>query len=349
MCATKLNATHVGRRKTNTYRKLAYEKKSPEQRRRRLEHQTMKAVHIHKYGGPEVLKFEETPRPQPAANELLIRVHAAAVNPVDWKIREGHLKQQLTYSFPLILGWDFSGVVEAVGPDVTKFQIGSEVFSRPDIARDGAYAEFIVVRESEVASKPKSLDYLHAAAIPLAGLTAWKGIFDAGGLSAGQKILIHAAAGGVGSFAVQFAKWKGAYVFGTASGKNLEFLKELGVDEPIDYRKTRFEDVVHGIDVVFDTIGGDTQKRSFGVLKKGGILVSTVAPPPQEEAAKHDVRATHIFIQPDAAELAEIAGLVDTGKVKPFVETVLPLSEARQAQELSEGHHVRGKIVLKVV
>ena len=210
------------------------------------------------------------------------------------------------------------------------------MFSRPDIARNGAYAEYIAVRESEVAFKPKSLDHLHAAAIPLAGLTAWKGIFDTGGLSAGQKILIHAASGGVGSFAVQLAKWKGAYVFGTASGNNLSFLKELGVDEPIDYKKTRFEDVVHDVDVVFDTIGGETQQRSFGVLKKGGILVSTVSPPSQEEAAKHGVRATHIFIQPDAAELTQIARLVDAGKVKPFVETVLPLSEARKAHELSE-------------
>ena len=310
--------------------------------------QTMKAVRIHKYGGPEVLKFEDAPRPEVATGELLVRVYGAGVNPVDWKIREGHLKNYLTYSFPLILGWDVSGTVKATGPGVTKFREGDEVFARPDIARDGAYAEYIAVRESEVAFKPKSLDHLNAAAIPLAGLTAWKGIFDTGGLSAGQTILIHAASGGVGSFAVQLAKWKGAYVFGTASGSNQSFLKELGVDEPIDYKKTRFEDVVHDVDVVFDTIGGETQQRSFGVLKKGGILVSTVSPPSQEEAAKHGVRATHIFIQPDAAELTQIAGLVDAGKVKLFVETVLPLSEARKAQELSESGHTRGKIVLKV-
>jgi NADPH:quinone reductase-like Zn-dependent oxidoreductase len=310
--------------------------------------QTMKAVRIHNYGGPEVLRFEEAPRPAPAAGELLIRVHAAAVNPVDWKIRKGHLKDYLTYSFPLILGWDVSGTVEAIGPGVTSFREGDEVFSRPDIARDGAYAEYIVARASEVALKPTSLDHVHAAAIPLAGLTAWKGIFDTAGLSAGQTILIHAASGGVGSFATQLAKWKGAYVFGTASGSNQSFLKQLGVDEPIDYTKTRFEDVVHDVDVVLDTIGGDTQQRSFGVLRKGGILVSTVSPPSQQEAAEHGVRATHIFIQPDAAELTAIAGLVDDGIVKPFVETVLPLSDARQAHELSESHHTRGKIVLKV-
>ena len=265
---------------------------------------------------------------------------------MDWKIREGRLKDYINYAFPFIPGWDVSGTLEVIGSGVTKFREGDEVFSRPDIARNGAYAEYIAVRESEVAFKPKSLDHLHAAAIPLAGLTAWKGIFDTGGLSGGQKILIHAASGGVGSFAVQLAKWKGAYVFGTASGNNLSFLKELGVDEPIDYKKMRFEDVVHDVDVVFDTIGGDTQQRSFGVLKKGGILVSTVSPPSQEEAAKHGVRATHIFIQPDAAELTQIARLVDAGKVKPFVEKVLSLSEARKAHELSQSGHTRGKIVL---
>jgi NADPH:quinone reductase-like Zn-dependent oxidoreductase len=310
--------------------------------------QTMKAVRIHEYGGPEVLRYEEAPRPQPAAGELLIHVHGAGVNPIDWKIREGRFKDRITYSLPFIPGWDLSGVVEATGPDVTKFQKGDEVFSRPDIARNGAYAEYIVVRESEVAFKPKSLDHVHAAGIPLAALTAWQAIFDAGGLSAGEKILIQAASGGVGSFAVQLAKWKGAHVFGTSSGPNQSFIKELGVDVPIDYKKTRFEDVAHDVDVVFDTIGGETQQRSFGVLKKGGILVSTISPPSQEEAAKHAVRATHIFMQPNSAELTQIAGLVDDGKVRAFIQTILPLSEARKAQELSETGQTRGKIVLKV-
>jgi NADPH:quinone reductase-like Zn-dependent oxidoreductase len=308
----------------------------------------MKAVRIHQYGGPEVLKFEDAPRPQPAADELLIRVHAAGVNPIDWKIREGRNQERLAYSLPFIPGWDLSGIVEATGSGVTKFEKGDEVFARPDIARDGAYAEYIVVRESEVALKPKSVNHLHAAAIPLAALTAWQAIFDAGGLSAGQKILIHAASGGVGSFAVQLAKWRGAQVIGTSSGNNQSFLKELGVDEPVDYRVTRFEDVTHDVDVVFDTIGGDTQQRSFSVLKKGGILVSTVSTPSQEEAAKHDALARHIFVQPSSAELTQIAGLVDDGKVKPFIQTVLPLSEARKAQELSESGQTRGKIVLKV-
>ncbi len=310
---------------------------------------TMKAVRIHTYGDPEVLKYEEAPRPKPGPGELLIRVHAAGVNPVDWKIREGYFKQRMNYSLPLILGWDLSGVVEATGPGVTRLKAGDEVYSRPDIARDGAYAEYIVVRETEVAIKPKSIDHIHAAATPLAALTAWQSLFDAAGLSVGQTVLIHAAAGGVGSFAVQLAKWKGAYVIGTASKGDHDFLRTLGADETIDYQTTRFEDVLHEVDVVLDTIGGDTQKRSWKVLKKGGILVSILTPPSPEEAAAHGVRQAYTFVQPNASQLAEIAELIDSGKLKAIVETVLPLSEARRAHELSQSGHTRGKIVLKIL
>jgi len=310
--------------------------------------ENMKAVRIHQYGGPDVLIFEDAPRPEPSSGELLIRVNAAGVNPVDWKIRAGYLKDVRPYTFPLILGWDLSGVVEATGPGAGKFKKGDEVYSRPDSARNGAYAEYIAVKELEVAFKPKSIDHIHAGAIPLACLTAWQAIFDTAGLRAGQKILIHAAAGGVGSFAAQLAKWKGAYVIGTASGQNQSFLRELGVDEPIDYEKTRFEDLVRDVDAVFDTIGGDTQKRSWKVLKKGGILVSIVATPSAEEAAKMGVRQAHVWMSPNGAELTEIAGLVDSGKLKPIVETVLPLAEARRAHELSQTGHTRGKIVLRV-
>jgi NADPH:quinone reductase-like Zn-dependent oxidoreductase len=308
----------------------------------------VKAVRIHTYGGPEVLKYEEVPRPQAAAGEVLIRVHAAGVNPVDWKIREGYLKKFLPHTLPLILGWDVSGVVEAAGPGVTRLNVSDEVYSRPDISRDGAYAEYIVVRESEVALKPWSLDHIHAAAIPLAALTAWQTLFDAAQLEAGQTVLIHAAAGGVGSFAVQLAKWKGARVIGTASERHLEFVRQLGADEAIDYQTTRFEDVVCGVDVVLDSIGGDTQKRSWQVLKKGGILVSIVEQPSVEEAAVRGVRQSYVFIHPDATQLAELAKLADLGKLKAVVQTVLPLSEARRAHELSQAGHVRGKIVLKV-
>lgn len=310
---------------------------------------TMQAVRIHTYGGSEVLKYEEAPLPKPGPSEALVRVHAAAVNPVDWKIREGYFKGRVNHSLPLILGWDLSGVVEATGSGIEGLKKDDEVYSRPDIARDGAYAEYIVVRETEVALKPTSIDHIHAAAIPLVALTAWQSLFDAAGLSAGQKVLIHAAAGGVGSFAVQLAKWKGAYVIGTASNRNRDFVRNLGADETLDYQTTRFEDVVHDVDVVFDTIGGDTQKRSWKVLKKGGILVSIVGPPSAEEAAAHGVHQASVFVQPSATQLTELAKLVESGKLRPIVETVLPLSEARHAHELSQTGHTRGKIVLRVV
>ncbi len=309
---------------------------------------TMKAVRIHTYGGPEVLVHEEVPRPQPQNGELLVRVKAAAVNPVDWKIREGYLKEMLPHSLPLTMGWDVSGVVEETGPGVIRFKIGDEIFSRPDLLRNGTYAEYVVIRETEVAFKPESVDHLHAAAIPLAGITAWKSLIEAAGIAPGQKVLIHGAAGGVGSYAVQLAKWRGAHVIATASIHNHDYLHGLGADEVVDYRSLRFEESVHDVDAVFDTIGGETQERSWRVLKKGGILVSIVAPPPEETAAAHGVRQAFVFIQPDAAVLAELAKLVDAGKLRTYVEKVLPLYEARQAQELSQEGHVRGKIVLKV-
>ena len=309
----------------------------------------MKAVRIHQYGGPEVLFLEEIQRPTPGPGELLIKVGAASVNPADWKLREGHLQQFFPLSLPAILGWDFSGPVEATGSGVTQFKRGDEVYaSHLDLARGGAYAEYTLAKESEVALKPKSVDHIHAAAIPIAGQTAWQALFGTAKLSAGQKVLIHAAAGGVGSFAVQFAKAKGAYVIGTASGKNQAFLRELGVDEAIDYEKTRFEDVVRDVDVVLDTIGGEVQERSWKALKKGGILVSIVAPPNAEQAAKYGVRATMFHGQPHSADLVEIARLVDAGRVKTVVDTVLPLDEARRAHQLSAHGHARGKIVLKV-
>ncbi len=310
---------------------------------------TMKAVCIYSYGGPEVLVYEDAPRPHPGAGEVLVRIHAAGINPVDWKIREGQLKTLLPHTFPLVLGWDLSGVVEALGSGLTRLKLGDEVFSRPDILRDGAYAEFIVVKESELALKPKSLDHLHAAALPLAGLTGWQTLFDAGGLSAGQRVLIHAAAGGVGHVAVQLAKWKGAHVIGTAAAKNHEFLRQLGVDQVIDYDTERFEEAVQPVDVVLDAMGGETQERSWKVLKRGGILVSIASPPKAEVAAEHGVRQAFVFTQPNAPQLAEIATLADEGKLKAIVETILPLSDATRGQQLSERGHGRGKIVLRVV
>jgi len=310
---------------------------------------TMKAVRIHEYGGPEVLKYEDAPKLQPGPGEVLIRVYATSVNPVDWKVRQGYLREMMKYKMPFIPGWDVSGVVETAGTGATRLKPGDEVYSRPDLSRDGTYAEYVVVRESEVALKPKSIDHLTAAAIPLAALTAWQALYDAAKLSAGQKLLIHGAAGGVGTFAVQLAKLRGAHIIATASKKNHDYLRSLGAAECIDYNTTKFEDVVRDADVVLDTITGETMERSWQTLKKGGILVSILEPPKPEKAAAHGVRCHHTFVQPSVDELSEIAGLVDAGKLKVIIERVYPLSEARAAQESNATGHTRGKIVIRVV
>jgi NADPH:quinone reductase-like Zn-dependent oxidoreductase len=294
------------------------------------------------------LKYEDTARPDPATGEVLVRVHAAAVNPVDWKVRAGHLRGFLNYSLPLIPGWDLSGVVEATGAGVTDWKQGDAVYARPDLRRNGAYAEYIAVRASELGHKPRSIDHVQASAIPLACLTAWQALFDAGGLKAGQRVLIHAAAGGVGTFAVQLAKWKGAHVVGTASERNHAFLRELGADEVIDYTKTNFEEVVRDVDVVLDTLAGQTRDRSWNVLKKDGILVSILGQPSPDDAAQRGVRAAGVFVEPNQAQLGEIAKLVDSGKLRPIIETVLPLAQAARAHEMNQTLHTRGKIVLQV-
>ncbi len=306
----------------------------------------MRAIRIHQYGGPEVLAQVEMQRPTPGANEVLIKVKAASVNPLDWKLRAGHMKDFLPLTLPVTLGSDVSGTVEEVGPGAARFKRGDEVYASLGL-EGGGYAEYAVAKEAIVAEKPSTLDHVQAASVPVVGLTAWQALFEVAQLRAGQKVLIHAAAGGVGNFAVQFAKAKGAYVIGTASSKNQAFLGELGVDKAVDYKKTRFEDVVQDADVVLDTIGGDTQERSFKALKKGGILVSIVQPPSQELAAKLGVRALFYGAHPSSSDLTEIARLIDSGKVKTVVETILPLAEARRAHELSESGHGRGKIVLK--
>jgi NADPH:quinone reductase-like Zn-dependent oxidoreductase len=308
----------------------------------------MKAVRIHKCGGPEVLQYEDVPRPQLGNAEVLIRVYAAGVNPVDWKVRSGSLNGLVQHKLPLVLGWDLSGVIEEVGPGVSQLKKGDEVFSKPDTSRDGAYAKYVVVRESEVALKPKSLHHVYAAAVPLAGLTAWQALFDVAQLRRRQSVLIHGGSGGVGHFAVQLARWKGAYVIATSSTKNQQLLREIRVDQPIDYTIQRFEEVAKNIDVVLDTIGGETQERSWKVLKKGGLLASIVQPPDAEKTEEFGVRSTFVWSQPNGEELAEIAALFDSGNLKVVLDRILPLAEARRAHELSQSGHVRGKIVLRV-
>lgn len=309
---------------------------------------TMQAVRFHSYGSPEVLVLEEVPRPQAGAGEVLIQVHAAGVNPLDWKVRAGHVKEWLQYRLPLIPGWDVSGVVEAIGPDVTAFKSGDAVYGMLDFGRNGAYAEYVAAQTRDLAPKPGSIDHVQAAAVPLAALTAWQSLFEVADLAPWHTVLIHAAAGGVGHFAVQFAKWKGARVIATASANNASFLQELGADVVIDYSSTRFEKEVREVDVVLDLIGGDTQQRSWQVLKKGGILVATLGISSSESARQRGVRGGGVMVHPDTAQLAKIAALIDAGDLKPAVTTILPLAQAARAHELSQTGHVRGKIVLQV-
>lgn len=309
----------------------------------------MKAVRIHEFGGPEVLSIDEIPVPQPAPDEVLIKVHATSVNPVDWKIREGQRKEKFPAKLPLTLGWDVSGTIEDLGEKVSAFRKGDEVYGRPDPTKNGAYAEYIVVKANIISIKPASIGHTEAAAVPLAGLTAWQGLFDHGLLKAGQKVLIHAAAGGVGTYAVQFAKWKGAYVIGTASNANADFLKRLGVDEVIDYKMEDFETVLSDVDLVLDTIGGETQLKSLNVLEAGGRVITTLMPEFVTEAKAKNVHLIGFTAQSIPGQLTEIATLIDSGKVKPVIEKVLPFTSAKQAQTESEQGHTRGKIVLQVI
>jgi NADPH:quinone reductase-like Zn-dependent oxidoreductase len=308
----------------------------------------MKAVRIHAYGDRSVLQFEDAPKPAIARDEALVRVVAAAVNPIDWKIRQGHLKTMVPYVFPLTLGWDFSGVIEALGSEVSGLAVGDAVFSRPDIRRDGSYAEYVAVRAVEIARKPKTISHIEAASIPLVGITAWETIVSVGNLVAGQKALIHAASGGVGSLAVQIAKSRGAHVVATTSSANIELVRSLGADQVIDYRNQRFTDKVKDVDVVVDTVGGDVQASSWSVLRRGGILVSTVSVPSIERAAALGVRSAFVLISPNAAVLGQLAGLVDAGKLRPLIGGEFALRNVADAHALSESGRTVGKIVLYV-
>ncbi|HEY8969901.1 MAG TPA: NADP-dependent oxidoreductase [Puia sp.] len=304
----------------------------------------MKAIQIHSYGGPEVLKVEEVARPQVSSHDVLIKVYASGVNPVDWKAREGYMK----HSLPFIPGWDVSGVVEETGPAVKNFKKGDAVYSRPDMKGNGSYAEYVVAKDTEMGHKPATVDHITAAAIPLAGLTAWQGLFTHGKLQPGQRLLILGASGGVGSLAVQFAKWKGAYVIGTTSEPNLSFVRELGADEAIDYHKRGYENLITHVDMVFDTIGGEAQKNTLRLLRPGGILVTTLKIEDAAAFEKKGVRITGMMAQANQDDLESIARLVDEGKVRPAIQKVFPLEKAADASRLSQEGHVRGKIVLRV-
>ena len=306
----------------------------------------MKAVVAHEYGAPEVLKFEEVPRPEPKEDEALVRVIASGVNPADPLTLSGKYAREFGTHLPLIPGYDIAGVVEKTGAKVTNPKAGEAVYGYPTFG--GGWAEYVTVKQWEVAAKPKTLNFAEAAAVPMGALTAWQALVDTAQLHPGQTILVHGGSGGVGSFAVQIAKARGARVIATASTANQDLLKQLGADVAIDYTKTRFEDVAKDVDAVLDPVGKETLARSYGVVKKGGIVMSLVARPDPVELEKRGIRGAAISVHPDAEDLAEIARLIDAGKIKPVVTEILPLSEAIAAQRQAETHHTRGKLVLRI-
>ncbi|MGA8658484.1 MAG: NADP-dependent oxidoreductase [Chthoniobacterales bacterium] len=305
----------------------------------------MKAVTISKYGDQSVLTYTNIERPKPKADEILVHNGAAAVNPVDWKIRNG-LGEVLGLHLPIVLGCEIAGTIEEVGSDVRDFQAGAAVYGYVSLQRNGGYAEYTIARPDEIAPKPESLDFDNTAAVAVGALTSWQAIFDTANLRDGQRILITGASGGVGSMAVQLAKAKGAFVIATASGKNEEFVRSLGADEFVDYTREKLEERVREVDVVYDTVGGDTLERSFETIRRGGCLVTTVNPPSNEKAENFGIRASMIGVQPSGQQLREINHLIAAGKLKTHIATVLPLAEARKAHQLSESGRTRGKIIL---
>jgi NADPH:quinone reductase-like Zn-dependent oxidoreductase len=308
----------------------------------------MKAIVVHEYGGPEVLKYEDAPQPEPKGDEVLVRVIAAGVNPVDRVARSEKSAEFFHIKLPAIPGYDFAGVVEKTGAKVTQFKTGDPIYAYVALNKGGGYAEYAVATDREAALKPQSLTYVEAAAVPLVAETAWQALIDTAKLNAGQTVLIHGGSGGVGSFAIQIAKARGAKVIATASTANQDLLKQLGADVAIDYTRQKFEDVAKNVDVVLDSVGKDTLVRSYGVVKKGGFIVSIVGDPDPAELEKYGIHGASISVEPNSSELAEITKLINEKKIKVIVSQTLPLSEALKAHEQVATGHTRGKIVLKV-
>jgi NADPH:quinone reductase-like Zn-dependent oxidoreductase len=307
----------------------------------------MRAIVIHAYGGPEVMKLEQTARPEPAEDEVLIRVIAASINPVDVAIRKGYLAK-LVGNFPFILGMDAAGIVEKVGNKVTKYKAGDPVFAFFTLKGEGGYGEFVTAKEDELARKPTTVSFAQAAGAGAAGATAWEALVDTADLRAGQTVLIHGGSGGVGHLAIQIAKARGAKVFATASTANHEFLRQMGADVTIDYTRTKFEDVAKDVDVVLDTVGRDTLERSYSVMKKGGIIVSIVDEPKPEALEAHGIRGVTLRCTPKAGVLEELSKLMEAKKLMPVISQTFPMTQVVQAQDQIATGHTRGKIVLSI-
>jgi NADPH:quinone reductase-like Zn-dependent oxidoreductase len=307
--------------------------------------QDIQAIRVHDYGDADQLKLERIPCPEPQAGEVLVEVHAAGVNPIDWKIRQGLRKEALHMQFPYTPGMEIAGVVREVGPGVTAFQKGQEVYGQ---SMQGGYAEYAVASVASLALKPQTLTFDEAATVPVGATAAWQGLFNYGKLAAGQHVLIQGAAGGVGLFAVQFAKWKGASVIATTSGANVDFVRSLGAETVIDYTTTDLASAVHDVDLVFDTVGGAAVEASLQTVKRGGTLVTIAGRVAAEKAQERDVHVTSAFARIGTELLQTFAHLIDAGQVKVVIEKVFPLSEASQAHELSQHGHGRGRIVLHI-
>ncbi|MFC4311233.1 NADP-dependent oxidoreductase [Steroidobacter flavus] len=309
----------------------------------------MRALLMTGYGGPEVMKVGEVAVPTPASGEVRIRTHAAAVNPIDWKIRTGKLQRNYGVTLPYIPGRDVAGTIDAMGPGVTDWKVGDSVVA---VTSGGTLAEYVIAPAENVARKPNKLTFEEAAGIPTASLAAWRTLITNGDIKKGQRVLIHGGAGGVGSTAVQLAHWRGAHVIATASQSNHAYLKSIGADEVIDYRTTRFEDVAKNMDVVLDTVGGETLQRSPAVLREGGTLLTIVGMPPAQACSERKLRcptpSTATSEQP-GEELTKLGQLFDSGALKMYVEAVFPLEQAAKALELSETGRARGKIVVRVL
>lgn len=308
----------------------------------------MKAARIHSYGAADVLTIDDVEKPEIADEEVLVKVIASSINPLDWLLRAGELKNLIPVSFPHILGWDFSGIIEKVGSKVTDYTVGDAIYSRPEVSRHGSHAEYIAVPACDIAIKPRTVSFAAAASLPIASITAWQALFEKGELREGQRVLIHGGAGSLGAIAVQLAKGQGAYVITTAAERDHEFVRSLGADEVIDFRKVRFQDVVSDVDVVLDTIGRQVQIDSYGVLKHKGILVAVNTYPDIDLAKSYGVEARFLSIKPNGQHLKKVAEWVDTGRLRPIVGHEYSFDDIARAYNLSESGLARGKIVLHV-
>ncbi len=308
----------------------------------------MKAIRIHTYGGADTLQFEDAPVPTPGDNEVLIRVQAAGVNPADWKIRDGALKDMFPLTFPATLGTDVAGVVVAVGKSVSSLKPGMHVYGTADMARGGSYAQYAIAQAGAVAHKPGVLSAVEAASVPTVAMTAWQALHEIGRVQAYHKVLIHGAGGMVGLFAIQFAARAGAHVVALSRHENTHLIREMGASTVLDYDDVAFEQHVSGIDIALDTIGGEIRERTWRTLKPGGILITTSDPPSQDTAKEYGVRAAMVQMKPSGFLLSDFADWLNTGELRTYVDKVYPLEQAAVAQEAQREHHARGKVVLTV-